>query len=76
LEKRIEPAPKIVALNKLLQDYAFKNNHIYLDYFTAVVDNRNGFRKELANDGVHPNIEGYKIMVPLVEEAISKALNN
>jgi lysophospholipase L1-like esterase len=70
----LEPAEKIVAINKMLKEYADKNSIVYLDYFSAMVDERNGLRKDLGNDGVHPNLAGYKIMEPLAEKAIAEAL--
>ncbi|MDP4240815.1 MAG: acylhydrolase, partial [Bacteroidota bacterium] len=45
-----------------------------LDYFSSTVDERNGMKAALSKDGVHPNPEGYKIMEPLAEAAIRKAL--
>ena len=64
------PPEKILALNKWIQEFARANHHTYLDYFTAMVD-ANGFLKdELSNDGLHPNLEGYKVMTPLAEAAI------
>jgi lysophospholipase L1-like esterase len=39
-----------------------------------MVDDRNGLPKELAEDGVHPTVEGYAIMKPLAEKAIKTAL--
>lgn len=70
----LEPAPKIIALNKWMKDYADHHGAIYLDYHSAMADARGGMRSELANDGVHPNEAGYRIMAPLVEQAIEKAL--
>lgn len=72
----LKPAVKIVALNKMLQDYAEQKGHIYLDYFSVMADERNGLPKKFANDEVHPTKLGYKVMAPLAEAAISKALNN
>jgi lysophospholipase L1-like esterase len=72
----LEPAPKIVALNKLIKDYADKNKIVYLDYFSAMADDRDGLPKELAGDGVHPTKAGYEIMGPLAEAAIAKALKS
>jgi lysophospholipase L1-like esterase len=72
----LEPAPKIVALNKMIKDYADKNKIVYLDYFSAMADNRNGLPKELAEDGVHPTKAGYEIMGPLAEAAVAKALKS
>ncbi|MDC6388635.1 SGNH/GDSL hydrolase family protein [Maribacter sp. PR1] len=70
----MEPAGKIIALNKMIREYAQDNNHIYLDYFSEMVDERNGLPKKYAEDEVHPTVEGYKVMEPLVEKAIQKAL--
>lgn len=70
----LEPATKIIELNKMIKSYCNKNGHVYLDYFSAMVDERNGLPKKYAEDEVHPTIEGYKVMEPLVEEAIAKIL--
>jgi lysophospholipase L1-like esterase len=65
---------KIVALNRWLQDYCAANGLVYLDYFTALADDKGLLKRELAEDGLHPNAAGYKIMAPLAETAIAKAL--
>lgn len=70
----MQPADKVVKLNAMLKDYAKKNNVIYLDYFSAMKDERNGLPASLSGDGVHPNLAGYKIMEPLAEKAIAEAL--
>ena len=70
----LEPAPKIIALNKWMKDYAKKHRAIYLDYHSAMADERGGMRSELASDGVHPTEAGYRVLAPLVEKAIEKAL--
>lgn len=70
----IEPAEKIIALNKMIKAYAEENGYVYLDYFSAMVDDRNGLPKKYAEDEVHPTVEGYKVMEPLVEKAIAEAL--
>jgi len=72
----LEPADKIVQLNSIIKDYASKHNLVYLDYFSAMVDGRNGLKPELGSDGVHPNIAGYKVMAPLATEAIKIALGS
>ncbi|WP_372743967.1 GDSL-type esterase/lipase family protein [Lutibacter sp.] len=71
----VEPANKIIELNKLLKVYAKKNKVYYLDYHTAMVNNYKGLKKELGRDSVHPNVDGYKVMEPLVKEAVNKVLN-
>lgn len=72
----LDPAPKIMALNKLIKTYTEANQHIYLDYFSVMADKRNGLPKKYAKDGVHPTKKGYKKMEPMAKEAISKALRN
>lgn len=71
----LNPAENIFALNIMLKDYALKNKLGYVDYFTPMVDSRKGLKIELGEDGVHPNEMGYLIMEPLVEKAITEALN-
>jgi len=68
------PTERILELNRWLKDYCAKNDHIYLDYFSAMVDDKGLLKRELAEDGLHPNDAGYKIMVPLAEAAITKAM--
>ena len=70
----IEPADIIIELNKRLKKYAKKNEHIYLDYYSQMVDSEKGLKAVYAADAVHPNAEGYKLMEEIVEKAIIKAL--
>tara|TARA_R110002050_G_scaffold24240_2_gene64803 strand:- start:3436 stop:4122 length:687 start_codon:yes stop_codon:yes gene_type:complete len=70
----LKPNEKIPALNSLLKEYTEANGHIYLDYFTAMADSRNGLPKKYAEDGVHPTAAGYAVMESMVEAAIKKAL--
>jgi lysophospholipase L1-like esterase len=65
---------KILALNRWLQDYCAGNNLLYLDYFASMVDEKGLLKRDLADDGLHPNAAGYKVMAPLAETAIEKAL--
>lgn len=75
-QKGVQPNIKIPALNKMIEEYAKENNFVYVDYFSALTDGNNGMRKELANDGVHPTFEGYKIMETIALKAILKTLHN
>ncbi len=68
------PRERILELNNWLKDYCAKNKFVYLDYFSAMVDDKGMLKRELAEDGLHPNDAGYKIMAPLAEAAIAKAL--
>jgi lysophospholipase L1-like esterase len=61
-------------MNGWIRDYAKESNSVYLDYYSALVENR-AFKKELTVDGFLPNAAGYKVMAPLAEQAIAEALN-
>jgi acyl-CoA thioesterase I len=71
----LEPGPRIVAINQWMKEYAEENDMVYLDYHSAMVDDRLGLPPELARDGVHPTEAGYRIMARLAEEAIGEALD-
>ncbi len=69
---QMQPADKIIALNVMIKDYAQRNNITYIDYYTPMVDSDKGLDKKWADDGVHPNLAGYRLMEPLLEAAIKK----
>ena len=71
----MEAVTKVMKLNQMIKAYTTENGVIYLDYFTAMADEQNGLKQALTHDGVHPNLTGYKIMEPLAEEAVAKALS-
>jgi lysophospholipase L1-like esterase len=71
-EKR--PPGKILALNEWIKKYAAENGHLYVDYFSATVDEKGLLQGTLTNDGLHPNAQGYAVMAPLAEKAIQEAL--
>jgi lysophospholipase L1-like esterase len=68
------PPARILELNAWLKDHCARNGMVYLDYFSAMVDDKGLLKKDLADDGLHPNAAGYKRMAPLAEGAIQKAL--
>jgi len=68
------PPKRILELNSWLKDYCAKNKIVYLDYFSPMVDDKGLLKADLAEDGLHPNDAGYKIMAPLAEAAIAQAL--
>lgn len=70
--KGLEPADKIIALNKMIKEYADRHNLTYVDYHSALKDARNGLPEKYSKDGVHPTMEGYKIMERLISEALKK----
>ncbi|HCW06726.1 MAG TPA: hypothetical protein DGG95_05110, partial [Cytophagales bacterium] len=70
----MEPNIKVYQLNQMIKNYAMKAGAVYLDYYSAMVDDNHGLKRELGYDGVHPNLVGYKVMEPLAEKAIEEAL--
>ncbi|MBL4675977.1 MAG: SGNH/GDSL hydrolase family protein [Mucilaginibacter sp.] len=72
--KGFPAADKIIELNKAIKAYAIQQNLTLLDYFSPLVDERNGQKAELTTDGVHPNVAGYAVMAKVTDDAIKKAL--
>jgi len=68
------PRERILSLNRWIKDYCAANDLIYLDYFSAMVDDKGLLKRDLADDGLHPNKAGYAIMAALAQKAIDKAL--
>jgi lysophospholipase L1-like esterase len=68
------PMARIKAINEWMQKYAADNGHVYLDYFTPMLDSTGVMKADLTGDDLHPNAAGYAIMAPLVEAAIQRAL--
>jgi len=71
----MNPPPKILAVNTIIEKFANDNGMIYLDYYSSMVDEDNALKKEYGSDGVHPNKEGYQVMSLLAEDAINGILN-
>lgn len=68
------PMSRIRAVNDWMKEYAADNGHVYLDYFSAMVDASGVMKAELTGDDLHPNAAGYAVMAPLAQAAIDKAL--
>jgi lysophospholipase L1-like esterase len=68
------PPEQIKALNEWMKRYAAANKMTYLDYYSAMIDDKGFLKDELSNDGLHPNVKGYEVMSPLAERAIAEAL--
>ena len=50
-----DPPSTIQAVNDALKQYASDQGLIYLDYFSSMVDERQGLNSDYTSDGVHPN---------------------
>jgi len=69
------PPDKILELNAWIKKFAAANDHVYLDYFFAMVNEHGLLKKELSEDGLHPNAAGYAVMAPLAERAIQATIS-
>jgi lysophospholipase L1-like esterase len=73
-KKGTYPSEKISDLNEWIKNYANKNNFVYVDYYSIMVDERKGLKVEFSDDDVHPNLAGYRAMEPLIEQGIASAI--
>ncbi|HSE31855.1 MAG TPA: GDSL-type esterase/lipase family protein [Pyrinomonadaceae bacterium] len=74
IQSKRRPPEQIKALNEWMKAYAATHHFTYLDYFSAMVDEKGFLKDELSNDGLHPNPAGYAVMNPLAEAAIASSL--
>lgn len=70
----VEPSQTILRLNSLFKAYAEQNSIPYIDYYSAMVDDRGGLPAVYSADGVHPISAGYDLMESIIVPAISKYL--
>ena len=71
----LEPGPKVIKLNTILKDYCTKNNITYVDYFYSMADDEGGLKVPeytTADDLVHPNLAGYKVMEKIILSSLEK----
>lgn len=68
------PPSDILKLNAWMKEYAAKAHAVYADYFSVLVDGTGALKPGISQDGLHPNADGYKLMAPVAEAAIAKAL--
>ena len=69
----MEPGPKVIKLNSILKVYCDSNDITYVDYFSAMSDEKGGLKVPeytTADDLVHPNLAGYKVMEKIILKAL------
>jgi lysophospholipase L1-like esterase len=71
--RQVEPRPRIRELNRWLREFTGERGIVFVDYHSALATEDGSFRPELSNDGVHPNLAGYAVMRPLVDQAMARA---
>jgi lysophospholipase L1-like esterase len=75
-ERTKQRSPSLIrSLNGWIQSFCKDRGFTYLDYFTAMVDDAGMIKSDLADDGLHPNSAGYRVMAPLALDAINKTVS-
>lgn len=73
--KEIKNVPQTIdALNKEIKAFAEANGYGYIDYNTPMRQADGSMIESYASDGVHPTVEGYKVMEQLADEVIKEVL--
>ena len=65
---------KIQSLNRRIKAYAAEQGIPFVDYYTPMVSSGGSLDSRLSEDGVHPNLEGYKVMEAQVMAVIEPLL--
>jgi lysophospholipase L1-like esterase len=71
-QSKRRPMNSIRELNDWLQNMCEQRHFVYVDYFTAMVDQAGWMPSDMADDGLHPNAKGYRVMAPIALAAIEK----
>jgi lysophospholipase L1-like esterase len=69
-EPKIIPTQKVIELNKMLLEYANSKSITYVDYYSKMVDDKQGLIPAYGYDPVHPNQEGYVVMKHILSEVL------
>jgi len=69
----IKEVPETISkINQQLKSFSQRNNTVYLDYYSSMVGDNRGLKKEYTTDGVHLNKKGYDVMSSLVQDVLKK----
>ena len=69
---KARPPEVIRTLNQWLNEYCRTRGFAFVNYYAALSDANGYLKAELAQDGLHPDPPGYRLMAPLALEAIEK----
>lgn len=71
---RLRPPATILELNRWLRAFCEKRNFVYVDYSAVLADTKGFLQADMADDGLHPNAKGYRVMAPVALAAIDRVL--
>lgn len=69
-----KPGEKIVEINSFIKNFTDTNDLTYLNLFSALKNEKNGLPKQYSDDGVHPNLAGYRVMAAITQKVIDNLL--
>ena len=69
---KLRPPSSIIELNRWLEAFCKQRHYAYVDYFSQMVDPAGYLKTDLADDGLHPNSAGYRVMGPIAVDAIDR----
>ena len=68
------PTAVIQQINLWMKDYCRREGFTFVDYYAAMADTNGQLPADQADDGLHPNAKGYRIMSPVALQAIDRVL--
>lgn len=73
---KIRPPYNIQQVNAWLKEYCARQNLTWVDYYAAMADTSGFLPADQADDGLHPNAKGYRVMSPVALQAIDRVLSS
>ena len=67
------PPATILSIDSWMRSYCQSQGFVYMDYYSAMVDSAGQLQTDLSDDGLHPNSKGYRVMSPLLLDAVGRA---
>ena len=68
------PQDHIPVLNGMIKTWAGEAGIPFADYYSVLVDDEQGLKKEYQKDSIHPNAEGYTAMEKVISPILKKVL--
>lgn len=72
---KTRPPNAIAEVNNWMREYCRTRNYVYVDYWSAMKDASGLLPADLADDGLHPNAKGYRMMAPIALKGLDEALS-
>ena len=69
---KLRPPSSIIELNRWIEAFCKQHRFPYVDYYSKMVDASGYMKADLADDGLHPNSAGYRVMGPIAMESIDR----